>query len=93
MKKYFYIDQDFNLKIHSQTKQKKTIYSVDWLKIIKWSSIGYYLVVPIILGITSGLVIDYFLKTDHFFSKIGLLMGLIGMAYNLQKVMLELKNE
>jgi F0F1-type ATP synthase assembly protein I len=60
--------------------------SIDLFSLAKYSSFGYYLIVPIFLGIFFGFYLDNLLKTKKIFFIIGFLLGIFGSFYNLKKI-------
>lgn len=94
MKRYFSFDSNLNLVKEKEIFEKKTNKNkskINYFTLAKLSSIGYYLIVPLILGIFFGLFFDYLLKTKKIFFTIGFLSGILGVFYNLKKIYTDLK--
>lgn len=81
MKKYFSFDKNLDLRIYGEPKSAKKI-KTDHLLIAKYSSIGYYLITPILTGVFLGLYLKGRLGTDYPVV-IGIVIGTIGSIYNL----------
>ncbi|GAB4219460.1 MAG: hypothetical protein Fur009_5740 [Candidatus Microgenomates bacterium] len=94
MKRFYSFDKNLNLKLEKKDeiffkKNQKN----DFLSLAKYSSLGYYLIVPILLGIFFGFLFDFLLKTKKIFFIIGFLSGILGTFYNLKKIYLDVKND
>ncbi len=93
-KRYFVFDTNLSLKQEKIDKEeKKSLKNTNYLALAKFSSFGYYLIVPIILGILFGFLLDNLLKTNRIFFIIGFLTGIFGTFYNLKKIYIEIKND
>ncbi|MCX7956106.1 MAG: AtpZ/AtpI family protein [Patescibacteria group bacterium] len=88
MRRYFSFDENLNLKKDKEISENKNNKknNIDFFSLAKFSNIGYYLVVPIFLGLFLGFFLDFLLKTKKIFFTIGLLIGLIGTFYNFKKI-------
>lgn len=94
MRKYYRFDENLNLKFEKKEDlfiKKKA--KNDFLSLAKYSSLGYYLIVPILLGIFIGFLFDFLLKTKKTFFIIGFLSGILGTFYNLKKIYFDVKND
>lgn len=56
------------------------------LLLAKYANVGYYLVAPLLLGVFFGLGIDTYLDTKPLFTIICLTLGVVGVFYNLNKI-------
>ncbi len=79
MKRYFIFDKNLNLKKISSNqfilkKNKKTNY----LLLAKYGNVGYYLIIPILLGLFLGFLIKKIV--------IGIIIGTIFSFYNLLRL-------
>ncbi|MGB9883339.1 MAG: AtpZ/AtpI family protein [Microgenomates group bacterium] len=92
-KRYFAFDKNLNLKQENINEEKKYPKNINYFALAKFSSFGYYLIVPIILGIFIGFLLDNLLKTKKIFFIMGFLIGIFGTFYNLKKIYTEIKND
>lgn len=58
----------------------------DNLLLAKYSSVGYYLVTPLLVGVFFGLSMDAYFHTKPIFLIVFLIIGVTGVFYNLYKV-------
>ena len=65
----------------------------NWQKNFKYSSAGIYIVVPIFLGLTIGLILDNLFKKGPTFTLVFLFFGTIGSFYNLYRLYKDLKHD
>lgn len=63
------------------------------LRTLKYSAAGIYVVVPIFLGLTLGIVLDSILNTRPISVLVFLFLGTIGSFYNLIALIKELKKD
>lgn len=54
--------------------------------VAKSFNMGYYLVIPILLGVFLGVAIDKVFKTESLFTTLFLFLGIISTFYNLFKI-------
>lgn len=59
---------------------------------IEYMNVGYFLIVPILLGIGTGLVLDKILKSKVFIVP-GIILGTIASFYNLWKLVKDIDKE
>lgn len=90
-KRYFSFDENLNLKQELIIEKKEKNKKINYFALAKFSSLGYYLIVPLFLGIFFGFLIDNLLKTKKIFFIIGFLSGILGTFYNLKKIYTDLK--
>lgn len=94
MKKFYSFDNNLNLKLEKKVENNiKKKYQINFFAIAKYSSFGYYLIIPIILGISLGFFFDFLLKTKKIFFIMGFLIGIISTFYNLRKIYKDIKND
>jgi len=89
MKRFYFFDKKLNLKedknqLEPSLLRKNNEYNI--ILLAKYSSFGYYLIVPIFLGILVGFYLDSYLKTKKIFFIIGFLLGIFASFYNLKKI-------
>lgn len=85
MKNFYKIDRSGTLlKVNEREhkKEKKATKPVD----LGTLNVGYYLIIPILIGIFLGLVLDEKFKTRHMFTGILIFAGGIASFYNLWKL-------
>ena len=58
----------------------------------KFINIGYYLIIPILIGVFFGIFVDKIFQTQPFFLTVFLFLGMVGCFYNLAKLIEEVKN-
>ena len=85
MKKYFSFDKNLNLKQVSNIKIEKKSKKISF-NLANYLNLGYYLIVPLLLGVIIGKSLDKVLKKTNFFFIIFFLLGIIGTFYNLIKI-------
>jgi len=88
-KKILTIDEDGKVKTieKSLSDKKKNMWEG-----LEYTSIGYYLVVPLVVSIAVGLALDKVFN-KHFFILIGILFGTVSCFYNLWKFVKEIENK
>lgn len=94
MKKYFQIDDNFDLIEKKELSKKKLIIDknkINYFLIANFSTFGYYLITPLLIGIFLGIFFDLLLKTKKIFFTIGFLIGIIGIIYNFKKIYISIK--
>ena len=77
------VDKDGSLRkgqIETKEKPKQD------LRAFSFMSIGFYLAVPILLGLSGGVWADKILKTKPIFTLILIIFGMIAAFYNLYKI-------
>lgn len=67
-------------------RQKKTAQKIDF----RYIGLGYYLIIPLLLGVFGGLLVDKIFNTKPFFLVLFLVVGTAASFYNLLRV---LRNE
>jgi len=85
MKKYFSFDKNLNLKQVSNIKIEKKSKKISF-NLANYLNLGYYLIVPLLLGVIVGKSLDKVLKKTNVFFIIFFLLGIIGTFYNLIKI-------
>ena len=86
-RKIYTVDTEGNKReIDHTVKEKKTD---DYTALAKYSSIGYYLVTPLLLGVAGGIGLDNFLHTKPLFTVCLIFLGTIATFYNLFKLVNE----
>lgn len=85
IKKKFAIGKAFDMQEKAE-KQKAIKNAHSNFLLAKYIGIGYYLGVPLLIGVFLGLVVDHFLKTKPLFIIIFIIIGTIGTFYNLFKI-------
>lgn len=86
-KKIYSIDKVGNKKeIEYEVKKKK---KEDLSEMVRYSSIGYYLITPLLIAICGGLWIDDYLRTRPLFTVVFIIIGTIATFYNLFKLVNE----
>lgn len=84
-KKRFTIGADFELE--ETEKPKKDVESVySNFLIAKYLSVGYYVLVPLLLGVFVGLALDKWLHTKPTFTILGIIAGVVSAFYHLWKI-------
>ncbi len=78
------------LQFRVKPKRKKRQRSV--IKGLIHLNIGFYLIVPILLGVFVGYRLDLWFDTKPFFVLLFIVLGLISSFYNLWKLVREEKN-
>ena len=93
MAKYFKIDKSFDLKKVDKIEfEKKLVKNISkksfWDKnpLEKYFDIGYYLLIPIIVFLVSGIYFDKFFKTKPFGIIFFLFLGVFSSFYNLYRL-------
>lgn len=82
-----YVDESGNIRkkeIARQTREKD-----DYTALAQYSSIGYYLAIPIVLGVFGGVAIDNYFHTKPYFTLGLILLGAVASFYNLIKLVNE----
>ena len=79
---------DFSLKPSSRQKKVDND-GFDMVMLAKYSSLGYYVVAPLFVGIFIGLVLDHFVHTGSTGILISIGIGFISTMYNLFKLIQE----
>ncbi len=77
------VESDGNVRkrvVDMPPKKKKNLRGMQYM------NIGYYLAVPLIVGIFGGNWLDNYYKTKPLFSLIFVIIGLIAAFYNLYKL-------
>lgn len=88
-KKLLEINKNFDIDKFYSIKRKNPIKKtskMDSLTLANYSSIGYYLITPLILGLILGLYIDK-LTGRSIFVVIGIIVGAIVTFYNLFRLL------
>ena len=85
MKKYFSFDKNLNLKQVSRINIKEKKAKVNF-NLANYLNLGYYLIVPLLLGVIIGKSLDKVLKKTNIFFIIFFSLGIIGTFYNLIKI-------
>lgn len=80
------IGKDFSLILEKREKQPEKSSKTDTLLLAKYSSIGYYLITPLLLGVFVGLGADSYFHTKPLFTLVGIALGFISAAYSLYKL-------
>lgn len=70
-----------------KTKIKKKRSQLSDLKGLEYMNMGYYIIIPILLGVFGGLALDSWLKTKPTFTLILLGLGTMASFYNLIKTL------
>ena len=84
---YYIFNNDLSLKKTDNLEKKEVKKEqIDFFSVAKYSSLGYYLIIPIFLGIIFGFFLDNLLKTKKIFFIIGFLLGIFASFYNLKKI-------
>ncbi len=84
----FEVGSDFSInKTSSSMPIQKKQRQKDAFLIAKYSSIGYYLVTPFLIGVFFGLGIDSYFNTKPMFTLAGIGFGFASVAYNLYKLL------
>jgi F0F1-type ATP synthase assembly protein I len=83
---YLKIDQSGNLKSTENKDFKKKNTKNDYLLIVKSLNIGYYIIIPILIGVFLGLQIDKNIHTKPIGVLVGITLGTIASFYNLFKM-------
>ncbi|OGK17607.1 hypothetical protein A2866_04145 [Candidatus Roizmanbacteria bacterium RIFCSPHIGHO2_01_FULL_39_8] len=86
---YLGIDSDGTVKKIAQNSLQKPSSKEKPLN-LSYLNVGYYLVIPLLLGVFLGFALDSWLKTKPLFVSLGIMVGTIACFYNLLKL---LKNE
>lgn len=60
-----------------------------FIVLAKYSSVGYYLVTPLLLGVFFGLGIDKYLDSEPAFTLGGIILGSVGSFYSIYKLFAE----
>lgn len=82
-KKRYHISKSFNLEEESTHKSKeiqRKRFNLTYL------NLGFYLIIPLLLGVFIGINIDNKFKTRPVFTGIFIFLGMIGTFYNLYKI-------
>lgn len=80
------VGKDFSLKAEKREKKPAMSSKNDTLLLAKYSSIGYYLVTPLLLGVFLGLWVDKLFHSKPLFTLVGIGFGFISAAYSLYKL-------
>lgn len=83
---YLGIDSDGTVKKIAQNYLRKPRYKKKLLN-LNYLNVGYYLVIPLLLGVFLGLVLDNWFKTKPIFVGIGIVIGTTACFYNLYKLL------
>jgi len=86
MAKYYLINKDFNLKKLSKVEKKTFSYKNP---LEKYSNIGYYLLVPVIIFLIIGIYFDKFFETKPVGFIFFLFFGVLSCFYNLYRLIKE----
>jgi len=90
MSKYYLIDKNFDLKPVDkiEKKPKNDFQKSFFLKnpLEKYLNIGYYLLIPIIIFLASGIFFDKFFRTKPFGVVFFLFLGVLSSFYNLYRL-------
>lgn len=87
--KNYSVGKDFSIKKDKNASKDRSKDKKDIMLLAKYSSIGYYLVTPILLGVFIGFGLDTFFTTKPFFIVSGIVFGSISTFYNLYKLIKE----
>ena len=85
--KIFTVDTEGNRKEITHTVKEKK--QEDYATLAKYSSIGYYLVTPLLLGVAGGIGLDNLLHTKPLFTVCLIFLGTVVTFYNLYKLVNE----
>lgn len=80
------VGKDFSLVTEKKERVTEKSSRNDTLLLAKYSSIGYYLVTPLLLGVFLGLWVDKLLHSKPLFTLVGIGLGFISAAYSLYKL-------
>ncbi|TXH02251.1 MAG: AtpZ/AtpI family protein [Candidatus Moraniibacteriota bacterium] len=83
------VDRDFSLTVETKKRESAKTSQKDTLLIAKYSSIGYYLITPLLLGVFVGLWVDSYFRSQPTFTLVGIVIGFISAAYSLFKLVKE----
>lgn len=92
MKKAKHLSFDRNFDLYSTEKTVKEDVKEKKINLAKYLNLGYYLIIPIILGILIGKFLDNHLKKEKFFFIIFFSIGVISSFYNLFKIYKDVRN-
>jgi F0F1-type ATP synthase assembly protein I len=81
---HFHVDKSLSIKV-SEKKSKEKISENDFL-LAKSINMGYYLIVPILVGVFIGVALDKYFKTESRFAALFLFLGVLSTFYNLFKL-------
>lgn len=88
-KEYLGVDSDGTVKKIAQDSLQKPSSKEKPLN-LNYLNVGYYLVIPLLLGVFLGFALDSWFKAKPLFVSLGIIIGTIACFYNLLKL---LKNE
>ncbi|HEX7542740.1 MAG TPA: AtpZ/AtpI family protein [Patescibacteria group bacterium] len=83
---YFEIDKRGNLKKTSQSLKKKSKEKKDFFSEYININIGYSLIIPILVGVIVGLVLDNKFHSKPIFTVLFIFLGTVSSFYNLFKL-------
>jgi ATP synthase protein I len=83
IKKISYIDRTGKIKEHTQEVKERE--EISKMKLAEYANVGYYLLIPILLGVFGGVYLDSVFKTKPILTILGILFGFISSIYNLVK--------
>lgn len=87
--KNYSVGKDFSIKRNKNSSNDRTQRKEDIMLLAKYSSMGYYLITPLLLGVFIGFGLDTFFTTKPFFIVSGIVFGSISTFYNLFKLIKE----
>jgi len=91
MKKIFKVSANFEkVKIEKRSNVSKN--KKNKFLLAKFINIGYYLIIPILVGIFLGISLDEIFHTQPFFLIVFLFFGVVSCFYNLARLIEEVKN-
>lgn len=79
-----YIDEEGNRSVKKVNFTKKTRKSS--FDVGNYLNLGYYIITPLLLGLSIGILLDKWLKTEPVFILAGIVFGTISTFYNLIKL-------
>ncbi len=82
-KHYYSIDKDLRLKQSDAVPKSQNNDSTDMNMLAKYSSVGYYLVTPLLVGVFCGLFVDKSFHTNPYGIIGGVVLGTVATFYNL----------
>lgn len=89
----FYFNRKFESKpFKSNNKIRKNKKNFPIFPLAKFLDIGYYLIIPILLGLIIGFLIDSYFKTQPFFTIFLIFLGMVSSFYNLWRLVNKISN-